>query len=98
MGKLFLSMKNYLAGGKLMKHWHYRMPSLKPVTHSHKGGEKSHEHAHLRGYGLKKSSLRIKYGYLTPRQKEKAKDIGMKGLASDLIGYAAVKQVIRLIK
>lgn len=80
-----------------MKHWHYRMPSLKAVPHSHKGGEKKHEHAKLRGYGQKKSSLRIKYGYLTPKQKQKAQDMGFKELPSQLIGYATITRVMRLI-
>ena len=80
-----------------MKHWHYRMPSLKPVNHSHDGGDQEHEHAKLRGYGKKKSSLRITYGALTPVQKKRAKDAGMAGLAKDLIGYAVVSKVIKLI-
>ncbi len=43
-----------------MKHWHFRMPSYVKVSHSHPGGDKYHEHPHMKGYGRKKSTIQIK--------------------------------------
>ena len=81
-----------------MKHWHYMKGSLKSVFHSHEGGHIKHEHSNLIGYGRTKSSLRVEYGRLSSRQKQKIRDAGgTQKLASDVIGYAMVSRLIGII-
>ena len=67
-----------------MKHWHFRMPSYVKVSHSHPGGDKYHEHPHMKGYGRKKSTLRIKI----KSKGELAK------LPQALVGYAMITQLL----
>lgn len=81
-----------------MKHWHYRMPNLKPMSHQHEGGGRKHEHAKLKGYGQTKKSLRIEYGQLTPRQKQAARDMGLRGITSDLVTYAVIARIVPILR
>ena len=86
-----------------MRHWHYRMPGLKAISHSHDGGNRRHEHAKLRGYGLTRKSLRIEkvpYSQLDRKSQKKLRNkYGLRAdrMVSDITGYAIVSRVVGII-
>ncbi len=66
-----------------MRHWHFRTPSYVKVSHSHEGGDKYHEHPHMKGYGRKKSTIRLKV-----RSKS-----DMSKLPESIVGYAVISRI-----
>ena len=83
-----------------MKHFHFKLPGVKAMSHSHDGGEKRHSHPsqNLKGYRRTRDSLKIRAGDLPAKVRSKAKQTGMGQLASDIVGYAVVTQVMGLIR
>ena len=80
---------------KAMKHWHFKLPSFRPFAHSHPGGDKVHRHKNARGYGKKKSTLKIR---LSPGEKRKIEQSGVISVAGSVIGFATVSRLVSLLR
>jgi len=65
------------------KHWHLRVPSYKKVSHSHEGGGKYHEHPKMKGWGLKKNTIKLRV-----KSKKDLMDV-----PEQLVQYAIVTRV-----
>lgn len=66
-----------------MKHWHLRGPSYKRIFHSHEGGDTYHEHRNMKGYGRKKTTIKIHV-----RSQKSLNDV-----PAELVKYAMVTRV-----
>ncbi len=67
-----------------MKHWHLKGISYKRVTHSHDGGDKYHEHRNMKGYGKKKTTIKLRV------RSQKS----LNNVPSELVKYAVVTRTV----